>query len=546
MDKKKIGIVFISFITLLTLALFFISRNVSLKNSTLFANIVWSVIFIILFIGIFTIANNFIKSLDLINKSIYQMAHGDLTKKINLSKQNAFKNLCSSINLLVLNIRGFINETTIMTDKVVNYCEDLNTNAALVKTSASETSVAINEISHDMTNQTSSMLEVEKFINEIVTGHKHMVENGELIENTASSMMITVQQSNKIYEELITKMNESLSSNAKLAYEVKNLYEKAFRIQNIADAVNEISRNTNLLSLNASIEAAKASENGSGFAVVANEIRKLAAISSSQAKEIQNIVNDIKNEITDISSSMDKEVETLNETISFSSATKENLDKLYIEGGNSLNSIKDINKTIDTQNEKIVNIKNVIENVSKISENITAATEEVASASDEQLTAMKNMFDSISNLTDMNKNLKKRISSFAKDYEINDETLKHIDNGLKILRELAIHEGLPSMEYNICTKILNENIHKCPYFELFGLVQKDGLRKAITLDYKEKDVYASFSHRPYFKEAIKGNEYKSEPYISVDTNNYCIAIAVPVSDKKGEIVGILMGDLILG
>jgi Methyl-accepting chemotaxis protein len=474
------------------------------------------------------------------------MAQGDLTRKISITKQNIFRALCSNINLLVLNIRGFINETTIMTDKVVNYCEELYTNAALVKTSASETSAAINEISQDMTNQTNSIAEVEQFIDEIVDGHKNIVRNGELIENTASSMITTSQETNKIYEELISKMNDSLSSNAKLACKVKDLYEKAFRIQNIADAVNEISKNTNLLSLNASIEAARATEGGSGFAVVANEIRKLAAISSSQAKEIQKIVNDIKDEITDISHSMNSEVETLNETISFSSVTKENLDKLYIESENSLNSIKDINKTIDIQNEKIVNIKAVIENVSKISENITAATEEVAAASDEQLTAMNNISNSIFNLTDMNKNLKKSISSFAKDYEITHETLTHIDNGLEILRELATHEGLSTMDYNICTKILNENIHKCPYFELFGLVQKDGLRKAITLDYKEEEVYTSFSHRPYFKEAIKGNEYKSDPYISVDTHNYCIAIAVPVKDKQGEITGILMGDLILG
>lgn len=546
MNKKKITIVFISLISFLTLIFFLISKRTSLENSAIFSSIVWLIIFIVLFIVIFVLVNNFIKSLNLINKSMYQMAQGDLTKKINLAKQIVFKTLCSSINLLVLNIRGFINEATIMTDKVVNYCEDLDTNAALVKTSASETSAAINGISYDMTNQMSSMLDVENFIKEIVDGHKNMVKNGDLIERTASSIMTTVQQSNKIYEELISKMNESLVSNSKLASEVKNLYEKAFKIQNIADAVNEISKNTNLLSLNASIEAAKASENGSGFAVVANEIRKLAAISSSQAKEIQIIVNDIKNGITDISSSMNKEVETLNETISFSTVTKENLDKLYVESENSLNSIKAINKTIDVQNEKIINIKDVIETVSKISENITAATEEVAVASDEQLTALNKMSDSISNLTDMNKNLKNRISSFAKDYELNAETLKHIDNGLKILRELATHEGLSTMDYNICTKILNENIHKCPYFELFGLVQKDGLRKAITLDYKEEDVYTSFSHRPYFKEAIKGNEYKSEPYISVDTNNYCIAIAVPVKDKQGEITGILMGDLILG
>lgn len=55
----------------------------------------------------------------------------------------------------------------------------------------------------------------------------------------------------------------------------------------------------------------------------------------------------------------------------------------------------------------------------------------------------------------------------------------------------------------ICTDIIKENITKHPYFELLSLMDKDGLRKAITLDYTEEEVYVNFSHRPYFKEAIQ-------------------------------------------
>jgi methyl-accepting chemotaxis protein len=76
-------------------------------------------------------------------------------------------------------------------------------------------------------------------------------------------------------------------------------------------------------------------------------------------------------------------------------------------------------------------------------------------------------------------------------------------------------------------------------------VQKDGLRKAISLDYDEKKVYAGFSHRPYFKAAIKGENYASKPYVSVDTNDYIITIAVPVRDNTSQIAGVLVADLML-
>ncbi|WML37073.1 methyl-accepting chemotaxis protein [Clostridium sp. OS1-26] len=234
-------------------------------------------------------------------------------------------------------------------------------------------------------------------------------------------MMQHVEDSNKIYKQLTERMKNSASSNLELALQIKNLSEKAYKIQSIADAVNGISRNTNLLSLNASIEAAKAGESGSGFAVVANEIRKLAGISSLQAKEIENIINDVKVMITDISNKMNRETEVIGQNINFSNLTKENLDKIFIESEDTLKSIKNINKTIYIQKEKVLSIKSVIGETTKLSENITAATQEVAAASDEQLTYMKNVFDSVSSLTGMNKNLKDRIDSFAKSYKIDEE-----------------------------------------------------------------------------------------------------------------------------
>ncbi|MFL0195256.1 methyl-accepting chemotaxis protein [Clostridium sp. WILCCON 0269] len=545
MENKKIGAIFGTISVFLTAVVFIVSTIVGGRGIIL-NNIIWVLAIIILVTTILTMLKLNLKSLSDIDKSIKEISQGDLTKKIKVHERSIFSDLCSNINVLILSMRGFINETNIMTDKVVNHCEDLSSNAMLVESSGEETSSAINNISQDMIEQMNDVITTETLIKEFIEGHKSISENGGLIESNAYSMMEVVKHSNKICEELIKKMNQSSDLNANLVSKVKNLYEKAFKIQNIADAVNNISKNTNLLSLNASIEAAKAKESGSGFAVVANEIRKLAAISSNQAREIQCIIDEIKSEITNISSSMDNEVEIFNETITFSNATKENLDNIYRESKKSIDSIESINKVINIQNKKIIDIKDLMGQVSEISENTSAATQQVAAASQDQVSAMKSAFESISNLSDMNKKLKEGISSFAKDYKVDEEVYNNIEMGLKELRRIAQIEGLSTMDYNICTEILTKNIDKCPYFELFGLVQKDGLRKAITLDYKEEDVYTSFLHRPYFKQSITGREYQSQPYISVDTNNYCIALSVPVIDKKGEIVGVLMGDLILG
>lgn len=528
---------------LLAIILFITFKDVQHKNALLLSNIIWVIVSIIL---ANILINKVFKSLEYVNEYLCKIANGNLTQKIDVNKKSIFKNTCININNLVLSVRGFINQSTIMTDKIINYCEYLNDNGKQIELSVNQNCETINKVSSDMTEQTNSVIKTQEFFEEIVNSHNNIVKNGKVINDTAVSMINTIEEDNKIYDELIEKMNKSKSFNNELAPKIKKLYEKAYNIQDIADSVNKISKSTNLLSLNASIEAAKAKESGSGFSVVANEIRKLAESSSKQANQIQNIINDIKSEITDISSNMDKEVESINESIEFSNITKKNLSKTYSQSLSTLKSIKNINNNIEVQNEKVLNIKTAVGKLAAISENTTASAQETAASSEEQLTSIKNIFNSISNLIDMNKKIKDKIDSFAGDYEITEETKKQIQKGFKILRKISKYDGLSSMEYKVCTKILKENIGKYPEFELFGLVQKDGLRKAISLDYDEKEVYTSFSHRPYFKAAIKGKEFASDPYVSVDTNDYIITIAVPVRDKNNEIAGVLVADLILG
>lgn len=543
MSKRKITL--LSIILILSFLIFtIISFTVlPLEIFVIVNNILWLLlIFSFVILALKQLSNSLLS----ISNTAHKLSQGDLTKKTSISNNSLFKSLCKHINSFVLKMRGFINAATTMTDKVIFYCEDLNKTAKIVEASANETHKTIDNIAKDMANQLDYIVSSRNYINEIVHDHENVVKNGELIENHASSMLNTVSDTQNIYEELISKMNQSALSNKELADKIETLYKKAFKIQNIADAVNNISKNTNLLSLNASIEAAKASESGSGFAVVATEIRKLAKISADQASEIQTIITDIKNDITEIASSMNKEVEVINENIEFSIVTKENLNKISSESENTLKAVKDINIIIDAQNKKIINIKEVIEKVSLISENTTSSTHQVATASEDQLSAMKNVFYSVSDLTNMNKELQSHIASFAKNYEMTEQTKKHVENGVNIIKELSKTEDLSILDYSTCTKILKEAITRYPFFELFAVMDKDGLRKAITLPYSEQEVYVNFSHRQYFQEGISGNEYKTEPYISDDTNNYCIAISVPLKNTNGEIVGILMGDLILG
>ncbi len=543
MSKSK-PIVF-SFVLLIILAaaLIFIFSSIKTEHAVLIINLLWALIAFVTSFVLYTINRT---SLGRVNETLQRIAQGDLTQKIAIQEKSPLANLALNINALVLKVRGFINETTTMTDKVIGHYEELGKNTEFITLSANGTDRSIGEIAVNMTRQVENTSTTFELINGIVEEYENISRNGETIEKMAASMMNEVEDSSRIYIELVEKLNRSAQSNLLLARKMDGLRESTVKVQSIADTVKEISRNTDLLSLNAAIEAARASESGTGFAVVASEIRKLAEVSSGHANEIQKIINDINLKIEEVSSAMSLEVEEINKNIAFSNVTRKNMDKISTENKKTLSSVRDINKAIELQKEGMFRIRESMGEIAAASDETVAATYQVSDSSRKQLEAMNNMFDSISNLTQMNKSLKGHIASFAKNYEITPTVQEYINRGRATLREMVEIKALAAMDNKVCTAILREKIKEYPYFELFAVMDREGLRKAITLDYEEKEVYVNFSHRPYFKEAIKGKEYQSEPYISVDTNSYCIAVSVPVKDGKGGTAGILMGDLILG
>ncbi|WP_315115575.1 methyl-accepting chemotaxis protein [uncultured Clostridium sp.] len=478
-----------------------------------------------------------------VNNLLFNISQGDLTQKIDVEKKGFLHSLHSNLNNLVAKFRNLVAQIITLTDKTINYTSELNMDTMKINASTKETVKVINEIAKSMEGQIASIKDAEKYSCEAMDTARKIVKKSEEVSQRANITIETIDASYENFESLIEKLDESAKASAETANRIKQLENQTILIQSIADKVSKISKSTNLLALNASIEAARAGEAGKGFAVVADEVRKLAEDSTVQSKQIQQVVDGIKEEIHSITNYMEEEIHSIKEYVNFSYTTREYLKKINTETKGTFDVFSEISSQIDEQENKIDKVVDIIKNTSYTFESIAASTEEMAASAEEQANTTEETFKRLSNLLDMNKEIEQYIAAFVKNYKIDGNTQRYIENGIKILREISKAPCLSAMEYSSSTAYLKEELIKYPEFELLATMQEDGMRKAITLDYKEQEVYVNFAHRPYFKEAITGKEFMSKPYISVDTNNYCIAMAVPVKDNLGKVTGILMADL---
>lgn len=385
----------------------------SLSNFILFLVIL---VFCVSLVGVVLISKAISKDIEGVTEVITDLGTLDITKTQALEKYkgrndevgliaDATKKLSSAVERTIKSLRRHSGD-------LQNGSGKLRENSESTLESIGQVDIAVHDIAQSATEQSDETKNATDSVKEIGVMVEETKEKTMQLKEASQSMQDSSKKAGEILKEL-GEVNEKTKTAVDAMYEqTAQTSHSADQISKASELIASIATQTNLLSLNASIEAARAGDAGRGFAVVAGEIGSLASQTADTTKEINDIIQQLIDNSKRSIEAMDEVKKIIDMQNEYVQQTKEIFGSVEGEIANNLDSIDEISSTVQRLDDVRSSVVNVVESLSTIAETNAATTQETSASTSVVSNMMEEVSTIATQISDIAAGVKKDIDVF--------------------------------------------------------------------------------------------------------------------------------------
>ncbi|MBU9712824.1 methyl-accepting chemotaxis protein [Evansella tamaricis] len=433
----------------------------------------------------------------------------------------------------------FINESQVVSDQMIAAVEEVNLAMDRLKEIADHSSSEGKILKDNSYQSMAQIQETFSSLQHVSATANQIKEFAEMMSKESNESKVLVTDVRKSLGTTNQVMQELSTYNQTMEHRIKELASQTAKIDEINQLIKKIVTQTSLLSLNASIEAARAGVHGRGFSVVATEIKKLADESNSAVEKSSEILSAIEQGVEDVVASVEVEKQAVAKGINEVSRINGRIDRIY-------KKIVKVNEYVlrtETDSKKQSNMTS--ETISKI-EKVVSSVEETLNYVEKTVAEMETQNNQVHHLQNVSEGLQKTSYSLAqsiKNLDLGRETTinnKYLNEVKETLMEITERSDLKTTDVKKHKEVLGDYLSKTNKMEAIWSNRTDG---SFIFSKPEAGLFNA-RQRDWWKKAMEFELFVSTPYISAITKKPCVTLSKAIIDESGEIICVVGMDIV--